>query len=109
MLAWNFQFPSEVERWLWRVFSLITTVLPLLVALSVASLCLGLFYVSELFSSGSLLDRVISFFLLLIFLLGGLVYVAARLLLLVESFRSVYFLPPDVFVATRVGNIPHVG
>jgi len=39
-------------------------------------------------------------------LLFGLVYLVARLFLLVETFRTLAFLPPDVFVTTWVSVIP---
>jgi hypothetical protein len=38
----------------------------------------------------------------------GLFYMVARLILLVETFRTLVFLPPDAFVSTWVSNIPNV-
>jgi len=42
-------------------------------------------------------------------LLGILLYILARLFILVEIFRSLCFLPPDTWVATWATNIPHIG
>jgi hypothetical protein len=36
-------------------------------------------------------------------------YILARLFLLVEVFRTLCFLPPDVFVDTWSGSFPHIG
>jgi hypothetical protein len=42
-------------------------------------------------------------------LVFGIIYIIARLFLLVETFRTLGFLPPDAFVATWVSDIPSVG
>jgi hypothetical protein len=36
-------------------------------------------------------------------------YITARLVLLVETFRTLFFLPPLAFVSTWTANIPHFG
>ena len=36
-------------------------------------------------------------------------YVVARLFLMFEVFRTLFFLPPGAFVATWSSSIPHVG
>jgi hypothetical protein len=36
-------------------------------------------------------------------------YVLARLYLMVEVFRSLFFLPPEAFVTTWSAQIPHLG
>jgi hypothetical protein len=38
----------------------------------------------------------------------GMFYILARLYLLVETFRTLVFLPPDAFISTWVSNIPNV-
>lgn len=38
----------------------------------------------------------------------GIVYILARLALLVETFRALAFLPPDAYVSTWVSNVPNV-
>jgi hypothetical protein len=35
------------------------------------------------------------------------VYITARLVLLVETFRTLFFLPPLAFVSTWTADIPH--
>ena len=42
-------------------------------------------------------------------LVFGVIYIITRLFLLVETFRTLAFLPPDAFVATWVSSIPSVG
>jgi hypothetical protein len=37
-----------------------------------------------------------------------LVYILARLFLIVELFRCLFFLPPSAFVSTWVSSVPHV-
>jgi hypothetical protein len=36
-------------------------------------------------------------------------YILARLFLMVEIFRSLFFLPPDAFIDTWSGSFPHWG
>ncbi|KAL7900576.1 hypothetical protein HDV64DRAFT_290471 [Trichoderma sp. TUCIM 5745] len=38
-----------------------------------------------------------------------LLYTASRLIILVEVFRTLCFLPPDAFVSTWASNLPHTG
>jgi hypothetical protein len=35
-------------------------------------------------------------------------YIIARLALLVEIFRTLFFLPPDAYVSTWASDIPHI-
>jgi hypothetical protein len=100
LFAWNFTFPTEVERTLWRVSSFVTFLVP--VTFVVVSVLISMIY-DEVF--GIRIMNTTWYRLLLI--LTGLVYLVARLFLLVESFRSLYFLPADVFVTTWASNIPH--
>ena len=44
-----------------------------------------------------------------VFVTVSTVYFLSRVLLLVESVRSLYFLPPGAFMATWTGNALHVG
>ncbi|KAK5654234.1 hypothetical protein OQA88_7409 [Cercophora sp. LCS_1] len=97
LVAWNFHFPSAVEQLLWRISSLLVVCLPL--ALMVAFF----FYIKA--ASGSWQEGVALIFLLLILV----VFALARLFLLVEAFRSTYYLPPSSYVATWANNIPHFG
>ena len=100
LFAWNFKFPTEVERTLWRVSSFVTFLAP--VAFVVVCVPIDMILDSVF---GTRLINTSSFKLLLNLI--ALVYIVARLFLLVESFRSLYFLPADVFVTTWASNIPH--
>jgi hypothetical protein len=98
LTAWTFHFPSRVELILWRVasiwcaaFALATTIFLVIVG------TVGSFFI---FSEDKLLDAVGRVFLAL--------YVICRLILLVEIFRTLFFLPPDSFIATSASNIPHL-
>jgi hypothetical protein len=41
-------------------------------------------------------------------LVVGVFYVAARLFMLVEIFRTLLYLPPDAYISTWASNVPHV-
>jgi hypothetical protein len=52
------------------------------------------------------LKGAIAFFCVVVFLVP---YILARFFLLVEVFRTLCFLPPDAFVDTWSGSLPHFG
>ena len=95
--AWNSAFPTPVERLLWRISSTLSTCI------------VPLYYLVLLF------DFHIKRFRLLksnLWLLEGVVvfsYIFARVYLLVEVFRSLGFLPPQVFIGTWTREMPHAG
>jgi hypothetical protein len=103
--GWNLSFPSSVDQELWHISSVLMTFL-----LPIACLppILGDF------------DQILFEFLpfsdetMVTVIQGwgfgfGMLYMVARLILLVETFRTLVFLPPDAFVSTWVSNIPNVG
>ena len=95
LLGWNFQFPSAVEHLLWRISGILVACLPL------AFLLLKFDDDdNEGWWNTSLICLVIA---------GVVVFTFARLFLLVEAFRSTYYLPPSSYIATWANNIPHVG
>lgn len=104
ILAWNFTFPTPMERLLWRIGSCITAGLP-----SVAYLIL-LFLSSLVGMKGtqrrfSLLGGMI----VLAMVSSAIIYGLARLFIMVEAFRSLCFLPVQAFVSTWATNVPHIG
>ena len=137
ILAWNNIFPSVLERTLWRVSSILTIGAPFLifmarvVATCVVSALVQLPYYRRKRKTTKALrvrdiDSVPRFdeFLeqfppsLRVFLnayygttvfLCALVYGLVRLFILVEVIRSLFFLPPEAFVATWSSSIPHAG
>jgi len=93
--AWNFDFPSGIELIFWRCASLYSTAYGpgLLFVIAVIENFLYIFT-----------DQIMTILLPLSMFL----YIIARLYLLVEIFRTLCFLPPDVYIATWATNIPHV-
>jgi len=100
--AWNFRFPTEIELIIWRGASIWCTVFaPFVVfAISVATAMLKRFFGKEGNGVDFLMNKMLVLFTSL--------YIIGRLILLVEIFRTLFFLPPDAFVATSASNIPHV-
>lgn len=104
LIAWNFIFPTVVERTLWRISSLVTM--------------LGLmfyFIVAVIWQTDILKRRFqgkykrIHFGLFTAFLwLCMLSLVLARLFVIVEAFRSLYYLPQDAYFATWAANAPYI-
>ena len=121
-LAWNFRFPPSDERLAWRICSVLTAGLP---PLSIVPL--GFWIGLNPFYSGGARDpeseqalpdtrrdghsfspKII--FVGLTLVTGFLApYLLARLFLMVEIFRSLFFLPPDAFINTWPGSFPHWG
>ncbi len=96
--GWNLIFPTPTERLLWRIASVLITALP--------PTALSLYYFFVKVSWWWVPDLFI--FQVLAFVHCN-VYIVARLFLLVETFRSLGFLPPGAFVSTWVSNVPFFG
>jgi hypothetical protein len=97
--AWNFDFPTKIELIFWRVVSIWCTVFMLFVIVFMFVLSIILHYFGS--------DKE-NWFIRNTTLLFTILYVIGRLILLVEIFRSLLFLPPNAFVATSATNMPHV-
>ncbi|KAH6661548.1 hypothetical protein F5X68DRAFT_252919 [Plectosphaerella plurivora] len=89
LFAWNSAFPTDVEKWLWRVSSLVTMTSP--------GITLLLFLKPGYWSG------------MVILCTAGFLFVLARLFITVEVFRSLYYLPPENYINTWAANIPHFG
>ncbi|KAF8856180.1 hypothetical protein BDZ45DRAFT_727652 [Acephala macrosclerotiorum] len=96
-LAWDFSFPTHAEVVLWRICAVATTVLPML---SVYFNLQWLRYNGWAEPERTMVQRLHGPALLLCFILP---YILARLFLLVEMFRSLFYLPPEAFVDTWPG------
>lgn len=115
LIAWDFAFPTIIERTLWRVTALYCTFVPIGFGLLVLPLYLN----RPAFLSKVL--KVVEPFLAwaddgVIKTLGGgslllvlILYVLARLYLLVEMFRTLAYLPPDAYLGTWTVNMPFFG
>ncbi len=102
-LAWNFQFPTSEEALAWKICSILTTSIPILSIVPfvfwnrlVPSLMLVADNDSEFQSS----NRYARFLVGVILILLLVTYTLARLFLMVEIFRSLFFLPPEAFIDT---------
>jgi hypothetical protein len=94
-------FPTEIEWTLWLVASSITTGLPL-------AFLVGAPFLDWLVVAMRWPDKVHGFLFDTALFGLGLVYVVSRVFLLAEAVRALFYLPPEVFQATWVGNMPHV-
>ncbi|KAK3314438.1 hypothetical protein B0H66DRAFT_313243 [Apodospora peruviana] len=90
LTAWDFSFPTPVDRLLWRICSLVLGLSPLVVTLF-RFLPIG---------------RIPYFVIVLIITIASY---ASRIILLVETFRSLYYIEPAGYVSTWTVAIPHIG
>jgi hypothetical protein len=104
-LAWNFHFPTHGEALTWRVCSIVTSVLPLLCVMP-----MFLWMRWHPWSERPKRSPAVRFALGLVLIVGFLIpYVLARMFLICEMFRSLFFLPPEAFIDTWSGSFPHWG
>jgi hypothetical protein len=104
-VAWNFEFPIPIEKSLWRIASLVTTVLPCAVALLVQAVL----KILECFVRSKRMERGVMPVIFIVFLdVLFAPYVVARLFIIVECFRALGFLDPDVFRNTW-SSFSHAG
>jgi hypothetical protein len=102
LLAWNFTFPTEVERTIWQISTLFATFFPV-----AAAMVNGAVYeIFPLFTGRSYSLSARSPYTWVLFGSVG-IYVLARLFLIVESFRSLYYLPPQAFSSTWTGDFSY--
>ncbi|PMD30200.1 hypothetical protein L207DRAFT_474005 [Hyaloscypha variabilis F] len=93
--AWNFVFPTPVESLLWRIASLLCTTTGVVFGAMIA--LINYFQFEGLFLVRVILAFVFPF-----------IYVVCRLFLVVETFRTLCFLPPSAYISTWATNVPHV-
>lgn len=131
--AWYYQFPTATERLLWRIASVVACAIPGITSIAAVrqwhAILLAL--VKQKPSpapktsnkQGNFLDRLATkgkdtpllYPLLLgaygsVIIAATVIYSAARLYLIVESFRSLCFLPPSAFSTVNWSiSLPHVG
>jgi hypothetical protein len=109
-IAWSFAFPSDTERILWRVNSVLITGAPILLLLVVAMDCfdrplsLGLEGVV-----GDYLRAGLALVILCLVSLCGFAYPIARVFLLVLPFLSLRALPAEAYLSVHwTALIPHL-
>ncbi|KAI0838767.1 hypothetical protein F5Y06DRAFT_43912 [Hypoxylon sp. FL0890] len=103
-LAWNVQFPTTAEATAWRVCSIMTTCLPLVTLAPMLMWAKINSRLSTRFTTTYLRLPVASAILLCL-----LLYILARLFLLAEMIRCLFFLPPEAFIDTWFNGFPHWG
>ena len=96
--AWNFDFPSRIELIFWRCASIYSA--------AYGPVMGGTFVIIDRFTS--FVKDIAKLVFAVILLFSTLLYMLARLFLLVEIFRTLCFLPPDAYISTWATNIPHV-
>lgn len=101
--AWSFYFPSETERLLWRIASVITTASPVIwVVLFSFSVILGLEF-------NKAWEQVIVFFLALLSGIAIPIYLAGRIILLVLAVIGLRSLPSAAYETVYWTTfIPHI-
>lgn len=106
VVAWDFAFPTRIEQSLWRLASIYTTIC--LSVMPAPACIIGAFgeCIKEIYMVENPLERLAMFVL---FYVAPIIYIIARLYILVETFRTLCFLPPGAYVSTWTTNIPHFG
>ncbi|KAI1116494.1 hypothetical protein F5Y14DRAFT_459121 [Nemania sp. NC0429] len=94
LVAWNFEFPTSVEQTLWRIAAVATAVL--------IPAFYGLWFPLRIIRAPPHIAYACS-------TTTWVLYIIARLFIIVEVFRSLGYLPPEAFVATWSTSIPHFG
>ena len=99
--AWNSHFPSPVELLLWRIAAIVTGGVPPLILLIPKFILVPSGRKRSVQRIIKALDSIIWF--------GGIpVYILARLYVIVEVFRSLYFADPKDFETTWATNMPSI-
>ena len=103
LAAWNFRFPTQTDRILWLVAAVASTVIfPAYFVLDIALLwCTEHILSMAAKLSDSFTDYASMFTTDL--------YILARIILIVEMFRCLFYLPPDAYTTTWASNFPHIG
>ena len=105
LIAWNFAFPTNTEQLLWRTAAIITAATALLV-IAVSNI-VNSKLLKEVSNAALFGPTGFKYGWLLLELIA-IPYVAARLYILVEIFRTLYFLPPTAYVATWTTDVPYI-
>jgi len=106
VVAWDFAFPTRIEQFLWRLASIyITICLPGMTAL-IGIVCAFEECVKAIYMVENSLEPSD---LYVLYYVAPIIYIIARLYILVETFRTLCFLPPGAYVSTWTTNIPRFG
>jgi len=93
-IAWNFDFPTPIEQTLWRATSVFTAA------------AMPAYYLSWYALAQLELEQYMRL-LRMLTCITYMLYTVCRLYMMVEVFRSLFYLPPDAFAATWSSAVPH--
>ncbi len=111
ILAWNFIFPSEVEKLLWRICSIATVAVPcsIIFAVFVGAFCPNPFLRSRYTRLSSYVKSLRSLASISFVCVIPAFVIPCRLFLIVESFISIRRVPIGVYVTVPwTEYIPHI-
>jgi hypothetical protein len=111
LFAWNFAFPTTVERLIWRIAAVLVVILPVLGL--VVDLVFSFFYkrkarTAQTSLPGHFQNRFLNIVSKIIWIFA-LPYLLARVYMIAEVFRSLCYLPPHAFRTTWSSSVPHFG
>ncbi|KAL7786961.1 hypothetical protein V8C37DRAFT_412311 [Trichoderma ceciliae] len=99
LFALNLQFPTPVEGLLWKFSAIMTIACPILYCRS---------HIPFMGSSPKHVPKGTAMLVKAVVGFTSFFYIFARLFLIVESIRSLYYLPQEAFISTWTANFPHI-
>ncbi|KAF2152643.1 hypothetical protein K461DRAFT_226034 [Myriangium duriaei CBS 260.36] len=105
-IAWKFVFPTTVEQILWQISAVVTATWPLIMVCLL--LCADASLPTDDTCRPSRFEDALFGTLVLVCLCGSLIFLAARLFILVEIFRSLAFLEPEAYLTSWADGFPHL-
>jgi hypothetical protein len=106
--AWDFHFPTPIEQTLWRIASVVSACVLVLHPLIHTSKVF-------LFQRVPWFDRTKAARITVVSISGAcsflimVSYVVSRMFLIVEIFRTLFFLPSEAYISTWSSSVPHIG
>ncbi|TDL14700.1 hypothetical protein BD410DRAFT_757029 [Rickenella mellea] len=108
-IAWAFQFPSHEKEIVWRTCSLLITCLPFSMVFITALAALLHGFWEEHYGIAAGVVGLFSYLLFGILFIMPIIYIVARVILLVEAFILLKYIPPGAFQTNLWTTfIPHV-
>ncbi|TDL17938.1 hypothetical protein BD410DRAFT_775534 [Rickenella mellea] len=109
-IAWSFQFPSHEKQIIWRTCSLIITCLPVtLVVLGLLAAVMDDHSDGRIGIAACVSSTLGTGLTIMVTLIIPMIYIAARVILIVEAFTLLNSLPPGAFQTVQWTRfIPHV-
>ncbi|KAN0096738.1 hypothetical protein V8E51_015543 [Hyaloscypha variabilis] len=117
-IAWSFMFPTPLEKLLWRISSLFTVLIPTIYTILSLTIALSTGTRGDVNKKGKKKrelavpfdDTPRCLIIAGLALSFGAAYTLARLYVIVEIFRSLFFLPPEAFKTNAwLSALPSVG